>query len=59
METTQIKIHRFRFSQEFSHLIEDFSRIHKYDKPKDFKEAWNEWKDTNTEVISRESRYLA
>lgn len=58
METTQIKIHRFKFSEGFSNLIEDFSRIHKYDKPKDFKEAWNEWKETNIEVISRESRHL-
>ena len=58
METTQIKTHRFKFSEGFSNLIEDFSRIHKYDKPKDFKEAWNEWKDNNEKSISKELRLL-
>ena len=41
------KIFRFKFSNSFSQKLEQFTRIHKFDKSKDFKEAWNEWKDDN------------
>ena len=58
MAELQIKTHRFKFSNAFSSLVEEFSRIHKYDKPKDFKEAWNDWKQENQKSISKEFRLL-
>tara|TARA_Y100000591_G_scaffold331543_2_gene365792 strand:+ start:2126 stop:2656 length:531 start_codon:yes stop_codon:yes gene_type:complete len=58
MESSKIKTHRFKFNHDFALLIEEFSRVHKYDKPKDFKEAWNIWKEENEESINREYKYL-
>ena len=58
MDTLKIKTHRFKFSNNFCEIIEEFTRIHKYDKSKEFKEAWNEWKDDNQNVIGKELKYL-
>jgi hypothetical protein len=58
MDTLKIKTHRFKFSNNFCEIIEEFTRIHKYDKSKDFKEAWNEWKDDNQNAIGKELKYL-
>ena len=52
------KIFRFKFSNSFSQKLEQFTRIHKFDKSKDFKEAWNEWKDDNNKLINQELEYL-
>lgn len=54
----ETKIYRFKFSNSFSQKLEQFTRIHKFDKSKDFKEAWNEWKDDNNKLIDDELEYL-
>lgn len=48
-------IYRFKFSEEFLPNLVDFSTIHQYDKPKDFKEAFDEWKDENRGIITKET----
>lgn len=53
-----VNIHRFEFSKEFTQSLEEFTRIHKYDKIDDFKENWEKWSKENKEIIDMEIRYL-
>ena len=55
---TKEKTHRFKFSESFSQTIVDFTRIHKFSNPKDFKESWIEWKDENNSIIEKELKCL-
>ena len=55
---TKEKTHRFKFSESFSETIEEFTRIHKFNKPKDFKESWIEWRDENNSIIKKELKCL-
>ena len=48
-------IYRFKFSEEFLPILVEFSTIHQYDKPKDFKEAFEEWKEENRSLIAKET----
>jgi hypothetical protein len=45
LPTTQIKLktYRYTYSNEFIKELEYFSKIHKYDDRKTFKEEWNKW----------------
>lgn len=52
------KIYRFKFSENFSNKLEQFSIIHQYDKPKDFKEAYNLFLKNNEDMVIREKRNL-
>lgn len=47
-------IYRFKFSPEFSTLLNNFAKIHEYDEQKDFKEAWEKWTEYNTDEIEKE-----
>tara|TARA_B100000886_G_scaffold339964_1_gene307174 strand:- start:13976 stop:14512 length:537 start_codon:yes stop_codon:yes gene_type:complete len=52
------KTYRFKFSKDFLEILKEFTRIHKFDEAKIFKENFNEWKDENKEVINREVLYM-
>jgi hypothetical protein len=47
-------IFRYKFATEFIDVLYNFSKIHQYDERKDFKEAWNEFKETNLDIINQE-----
>jgi len=53
-----IKIYRYKFSDEFIEELYKFSKIHQYDNRKDFKDAWEVWIDDNPELIFKESTRL-
>ncbi len=53
-----IKIYRYKFSDEFIEELYKFSKIHQYDHRKDFKEAWEVWIDDNSQLIFKESTRL-
>jgi hypothetical protein len=53
-----IKIYRYKFSNEFIEELYKFSKIHQYDNRKDFKEAWELWVDENSTIIFQESTRL-
>ena len=55
---TSFKTYRYKFSKGFLETLKEFTRIHKFDEAKVFKENFNEWKDENKEVISREVLYM-
>lgn len=57
-ETKAVKTFRFKFSDTMIDEITRFSRIHKYDDKQTFKEAWNDWKETNHSLIQQELTYL-
>ena len=52
------KIYRFKFSKGFLEFLKEFTRIHKFDETKVFKEKFDEWKEENIEVINREVTYM-
>ena len=53
-------IFRYNFSKEFAEELLEFSKIHEYDKIKDFKNAWTEWieKENIKELIEKEIQIL-
>lgn len=53
-----IKIYRYKFSDEFIEELYKFSKIHQYDHRKDFKDAWEVWIDDNSQIIFKESTRL-
>ena len=57
-ETKTIKTYRYKFSKGFLEDLKEFTRIHKFDEAKVFKEHFDEWKDENKEIINREMNYM-
>ena len=57
-EQTTTTTFRFKFSSEFLTSLKNFSAQHKYDDPKDFKDSWDIWVETNKEDITREHSHL-
>jgi hypothetical protein len=51
-------IFRFKFNEDICEKLNNFAKIHKYDKVKDFKEAWILWVEENNEIIQNEIRFL-
>jgi len=52
------KIYRFKFGESFVAELNAFSKIHQYDQRSDFKQAWNDWLDDNSDLVETESRRL-
>lgn len=57
-ETKQIQTFRYKFTSEIMALITNFAKLHQYDDRKTYKEAWQEWCETNNDVISIEVERL-
>ena len=51
---SSINIYRYKFTQEIMDEIYQFAKIHQYDERKDFKEAWEIWMETQTELVNSE-----
>ena len=51
-------IYRYKFTDDFMNELYKFSKIHQYDHRKDFKEAWNNWTDENSDLVDNEVRRL-
>jgi len=57
-ELFDINIFRYKFDEEFTKHLYQFSKIHQYDHRKDFKEAWNIWIESNDDLVNKEMRRL-
>jgi hypothetical protein len=57
-ELFDVNIFRYKFSDQFTKPLYQFSKIHQYDHRKDFKEAWNRWIEENEELINTEVKRL-
>ena len=55
---SSINIYRYKFTQEFMNEIYQFAKIHQYDERKYFKEAWEVWMETQSELINSEVNRL-
>jgi hypothetical protein len=53
-----VKIYRYKFSDDFIEELYKFSKIHQYDHRRDFKEAWELWIDDNSSLVLQESARL-
>ena len=58
IDTLNIFIYRFKFTQQFMVELHRFSKIHQYDDRKVFKEAWETWTQGNEELIADEMNRL-
>ena len=56
--TSVSKTYRYKFSNEFLENLKEFTRIHKFDDAKVFKENFETWKEDNDETITREVNYM-
>jgi len=54
-----VNIFRFKFTNDFTIELYNFSKIHQYDHRKDFKEAWNIWLEQNEDIVCEEVRRLS
>ena len=57
-QTTANKTYRYKFSEGFLEHLKEFTRIHKFDEAKVFKENFEEWKKENMEIVQREHTYM-
>ena len=53
-----VNIFRYKFNDEFTKPLYQFSKIHQYDHRKDFKEAWNIWIEENVDLVNTEVKRL-
>ena len=49
-----VNIFRYKFSDDFTKELYQFSKIHQYDERKDFKAAWNTWTEDNIDLVNNE-----
>jgi hypothetical protein len=47
-------IFRYKFTDEFTEVLCEFSKIHQYDDVKTFKEAWTTWVEEHTDIVEDE-----
>ena len=57
-DTLHIKTYRYKFTDELSMKMQNFSKVHAQDDRETFKEAFDEWKKDNNDIISKESKRL-
>jgi hypothetical protein len=57
-DSININIYRYTFTNDFMEDLYKFSKVHQYDKRADFKEAWQEWTETNENIVSNEVKRL-
>ena len=51
-------IYRYKFTDDVTNELYQFSKIHQYDDRKVFKEAWNIWVEDNRDIVDTEIRRL-
>jgi len=52
------RIFRYKLTEEIANEIDTFSKIHKNDDRKTFKEAWKTWTEANEDLLTIEVRRL-
>ena len=52
------QIYRFKFRSEISSKLLEFTKLHKFECPYDFKVSWNKWVEENNELIQKENEWL-
>ncbi len=52
------KTFRFKFNNEFSIILNEFAKLHRYDNRENFNDAWDIWCENNEDEITKETRRL-
>ena len=52
------KTFRFKFSEQFQCILEEFAKLHRYDNRHIFKEAWEKWIELHDSEITQETTRL-
>ena len=52
------KTFRFKFSEKFQCILEEFAKLHRYDNRHIFKEAWEKWIELHDSEITQETTRL-
>ena len=55
---TEHSIYRYKLNEDVTQSITEFSKIHQHDDRKDYKDAWSDWCNDNSEMIEKETRRL-
>jgi hypothetical protein len=55
----QPSIYRFKFTQDFTQTLFEFSKLHQFDERDTFREAWESWLEENNDEVCKETRYLS
>lgn len=56
---SQNQVYRFKFAPEIVTMLYDFGKLHQHVDRKTYKEKWEEWLKTNSDVFEREERRLS
>ena len=51
-------VFRYKFTDDFTNDLYQFSKIHQYDERKVFKESWTNWVEDNRNIVDTEIRRL-
>ena len=54
----KMNIYRFQFSEDITHSILCFSKLHEFEDRKDYQEYWKKWCEENEEMIRLEQERL-
>lgn len=57
-QETGNKTFRFKFSENFQCILEEFAKLHRYDNRHIFKEAWEKWIELHDSEITQETTRL-
>jgi hypothetical protein len=54
----KVNVYRFKFTDEVSGAITAFAKTHQYDDRHEYKEAWQEWLEDNSDLVEEETNRL-
>ena len=57
-DENDIQVYRFKLAPNVQEQVTAFAKVHQYDIRKDYKEAWKEWCEENTDMITNEETRL-
>tara|TARA_B110000977_G_scaffold188531_1_gene256877 strand:- start:1318 stop:1854 length:537 start_codon:yes stop_codon:yes gene_type:complete len=53
------KTYRYKFTENFLAILKEYSRLHRFDDPINFKDNWEIWCDENKKIIEEECAILS
>lgn len=56
--TKKVSVFRYKFTDVVSQKITEFAKVHQFDNRHDYKDAWQEWMDENSELVAVETQRL-
>ena len=54
----KVNVYRFKFTDKVSSAITVFSKTHQFDNRQEYKEAWQDWLEENSDLVEEETNRL-